>query len=94
MVYGFVSIRLCHFQFFREFGFFLNPHVKALSHGAIFLATCNEMAWIASCKANCLTNGSLKKLLHSLRTSITREIKRSQEQEDYESKWKFFKLNI
>ena len=39
----------------------------------------------------CLTNDGLKKLLHSLRTSMTREIKRSQEQEDYESKWKFFK---
>jgi hypothetical protein len=38
-----------------------------------------------------LTSDGLKKLLHSLHTSMIREIKRSQEQEHYESKWKFYK---
>ena len=44
------------------------------------------------CRKFGLANDDLKKLLHSLRTPMTREIKRSQEQEDYESKWKFFRL--
>ena len=33
----------------------------------------------------------LKKVLHSMRTSMTQEIKRSLENEGYVSKWKFFK---
>ena len=38
-----------------------------------------------------VTSDGLKKFLHSLRMSMIREIKRPQEQEHYESKWKFYK---
>ena len=41
------------------------------------------------CKFN-ITNDGLKKAVHSLRTSMSREIKRSQEQQNYVSSWKFY----
>lgn len=38
-----------------------------------------------------LTIDELKKVLHSLRTSMTREVKRTQQDDTFVSKWKFYK---